>query len=45
MKRCEGRIEGHHEDYSRPLDVIWLCQKHHRWVHEQKRKEEMIHDA
>ena len=27
------RVHGHHEDYSRPLDVTWLCRDHHREAH------------
>lgn len=26
-------VEGHHPDYSRPLDVVWLCREHHMEIH------------
>ncbi len=36
-KPCEicGKIkvQGHHEDYSKPLDVVWLCVRHHNDRH------------
>lgn len=24
------KVHGHHEDYSKPLEVIWVCAAHHR---------------
>ena len=33
-KVCNNRkTEAHHEDYARPIDVIWLCKKHHIEIH------------
>jgi hypothetical protein len=30
---CGEKAEAHHPDYSRPLDVVWLCPSHHREAH------------
>jgi hypothetical protein len=29
----DSKVEAHHPDYSRPLDVIWMCRTHHRATH------------
>ena len=33
IPECTGKPEAHHPDYSRPLDVVWLCKKHHARAH------------
>lgn len=30
---CGDPAEAHHADYSSPLDVVWLCRKHHKELH------------
>lgn len=29
----DEKVEAHHYDYSKPLDVVWLCRKHHVELH------------
>ena len=31
---CGVKAEAHHPDYSRPLDVVWLCKIHHEAAHQ-----------
>lgn len=33
-EKCGAKkVHGHHEDYSKPLQVRWLCRKHHDEEH------------
>jgi len=29
-----NHVHAHHDDYSKPLDVMWLCPVHHRARHD-----------
>lgn len=33
---CGQKAQAHHEDYQKPLEVRWLCFKHHRAEHGQE---------
>lgn len=33
VPECCGKPQGHHPDYSLPLDVVWLCDAHHKAAH------------
>jgi len=33
MCGCAENIQAHHWDYSKPLDVVWLCVRHHNDLH------------
>ena len=32
----DTKVEKHHDDYSKPLEVRWLCKTHHRELHASK---------
>lgn len=42
-------VVGHHEDYNKPLEVVWLCKHHHKERHaeldrEEKPKPDMVNN-
>lgn len=30
---CGIKAQAHHPDYLKPLDILWLCKRHHHDVH------------
>ncbi len=33
---CGDEAEAHHNDYTKPLEVVWLCREHHLLHHKEK---------
>lgn len=36
FKDGRSSIQAHHEDYEKPLEVVWVCQKCHHQIHREK---------
>jgi len=36
----ETKVDAHHNDYENPLEVRWLCRKHHAEHHKNERKKD-----
>lgn len=35
---CKEKLHGHHEDYSKPLEVLWICHLCHMELHAKKNR-------
>lgn len=38
-------VQAHHPDYTKPLDVVWLCPLHHSKIHQYEKRVEEIRQA
>jgi len=42
VKCGDGPTDAHHEDYSKPLEVIWLCRQCHVDLHAAEKVEDLL---
>lgn len=38
-------VQAHHPDYSKPLEVVWLCVDHHHEIHRELRRNRLTENA
>ena len=41
----ETEVQGHHSDYDSPLEVVWLCKKHHDEIHLETQPSQEVQNA
>ena len=39
---CGAKAEAHHDNYNEPLNIRWLCFKHHREWHKKHENPELL---
>ena len=41
-EKCGEKAQAHHDDYTKPLEVRWLCVRHHNDHHNEERRQKRL---
>lgn len=45
IRNCKNIGERHHEDYTKPKEIIWFCKYHHELIHKKQTRLCIIEDC